>query len=242
VALSAIHKIVGKRRGSELIAITVDEGIKGYRDESISFATNLCRDMGIRHETLSFRSTFGFEMDSISKRNLLPCSYCGVFRRHCLNISAKKLEADVLATGLNLDDTAQSIFMNLARADVGKLARLGPHNVVQEGLVPRIQPLRDIPEKEVYLYAILNDIDIHNSQCPHSERAMRLKFKSLIGELEDEMPGTRHSILKAYDAIRPSLLKEYPRIELNECANCREPTAGRFCKACELVSTLEKDS
>ncbi len=242
VALYILHKILKVRRSPELVAVTIDEGIEGYRDESIEYANVLCRNLGVVHEIARFKEAVGYEMDSIAKRDVPPCSYCGVFRRRCLNITAKKLNADVMATGLNLDDTVQSILMNLSKADVGKLARLGPHTTAQKGLVPRIQPLRDIPEKEVYLYAVVNEIDFHDSICPYAERAMRLKFRSLVGALEDDMPGTRHSILKAYDEIRPCLLERHPQIDLIECESCGEPTTRKKCKACELIASLKRES
>jgi uncharacterized protein (TIGR00269 family) len=240
VALFMMHKILEDRKKPELIAITVDEGIKGYRDMSISFAKALCKSLGIEHVIISFKETIGNNMDNIVKKDVLPCSYCGVFRRHCLNLAAKESNATLLATGLNLDDTVQSVLMNFARADVAKLARLGPHTAQQKGLIPRIQPLRDIPEKEVYLYAVLNRIEFHNAECPYSDRAMRLRFKHIVGELEDDMPGTRHSILSAYDSIRPCLFEKYPQVAMNKCKNCGEPTLEKLCKACELVNRLKK--
>jgi uncharacterized protein (TIGR00269 family) len=240
VALYTMHNILKDRKGPELVAITIDEGIKGYRDESIPYAVDLCKTLGIEHIIVSFEDIIGKDMDSIVKNDVLPCSYCGVFRRHCLNVTAKKNSADVMATGLNLDDTVQSILMNLARADIGKLARLGPHTVHQEGLIPRIQPLRDVPENETYLFAMLNEMKFHDAACPHSDRAMRLRFREVVGLLEDDMPGTRHSILSAFDALKPCLLEKYPQIEMNRCGDCGEPTPEKLCKACELKATLLK--
>ena len=56
-------------------------------------------------------------MDEIAKNDpgTIPCTYCGVFRRKALNSKAKEIRADYLATGLNLDDTAQSVLMNFAK-------------------------------------------------------------------------------------------------------------------------------
>jgi uncharacterized protein (TIGR00269 family) len=238
VALYMMHRILKDRKGSELIAITVDEGINGYRDQSIPFAVDMCKKLGVEHIIVSFEEIIGKDMDSIVKNDILPCSYCGVFRRHCLNATAKKNNVDVLATGLNLDDTVQSILMNLARADIGKLARLGPHTVRQEGLIPRLQPLRDVPENETYLFAMLNEIRFHDATCPYSDRAMRLRFREIVGLLEDDMPGTRHSILSAFDSLKPCLLEKYPQIEMNRCRDCGEPTPEKLCKACELKATL----
>jgi uncharacterized protein (TIGR00269 family) len=241
VAFLMMHNILKNRKGSELVAITVDEGIKGYRDESIPFARELCKRLGTEHIVVSFEDLIGMDMDSIVKEDILPCSYCGVFRRQCLNVTARKSGVDILVTGLNLDDTVQSILMNLARADIGRLARLGPHSVRQKGLVPRIQPLRDVPENEVYLFAMINEIGFHDETCPYADRAMRSRFRDIVGQLEDDMPGTRHSILSAYDSLKPSLLHKFPLVDMNDCDRCGEPTPGEFCKACELLATLKRE-
>src|SRR2546422_4195320 len=169
----------------------------------------------------------------------IPCSYYGVFRRQALNVAAKETDADYAATGLNLDDTAQSILMNVARGDIDKLARLGPHERVQPGLVPRIQPLRTVPEKEVYLYAMLRGIRFHDGTCPYAERAQRGRFREILNRLEEDSPGTRHAIVRVYDRLRPAFMEHLPPTPLAECAACGEPTAGILCKACELRSRLE---
>ena len=38
------------------------------------------------------------------------CSYCGVFRRQALNIGAERSNADLIATGHNADDNAETGF------------------------------------------------------------------------------------------------------------------------------------
>src|SRR5436309_10598234 len=168
-----LHEILAARRDVGLLAITVDEGIASYRPEGLRFARALCEALGIEHRVVRYEDTVGWGMDEVvaADPTAIPCSYCGVFRRQALNVAAKETDADYLATGLNLDDTAQSILMNVARGDVEKLARLGPHERVQPGLVPRLQPLRMIPEKEAYLYAMRRGIPFHDATCPHAERA-----------------------------------------------------------------------
>src|SRR5438046_10355715 len=96
-------------------------------------------------------------MDEVLARDpgSIPCSYCGPFRRQALNRAAREVGADYVATGLNLDDTAQSILMNAARGDIEGLARAGPHEGRQPGLVPRTQRLRAILDRGVCLSAIL---------------------------------------------------------------------------------------
>ncbi|TLZ81133.1 MAG: TIGR00269 family protein [Methanobacteriota archaeon] len=230
------------RRDVELIGITIDEGIASYRPLGIEYARRLCAKLGIEHRVLAYEQTVGHTMDEVVSVDgeAIPCSYCGPFRRHALNRAAREVDADYVATGLNLDDTAQSILMNVARGDIEKLARLGPHETRQPGLVPRIQPLRMIPEKEVYLYAVLRGIEFHDATCPYAERAQRGRFREILHRLEEESPGTRHAIVSGYDQMRPLLQARYPPAPLNACARCGEPTVNEVCKACELRDRIAR--
>ncbi len=240
VAAFLLARILANRRDIELVGITVDEGIASYRPEGIAAARRLCEDLGIEHRVIAYEATVGHGMDDVVRRDAdaIPCSYCGPFRRQALNLAARDAGADYVAMGLNLDDTAQSILMNVARGDVEKLARLGPHDRVQPGLVPRLLPLRRIPEKEAYLYARLRGIPFNDATCPYAARAQRARFREIVNRLEEDSPGTRHAIVRGYDSIRPLLQGEFPAADLNPCARCGEPTVHDVCKACELRDRL----
>jgi len=240
-ALLLLHEYLGRRPDVTLEAITVDEGIAGYRPPSLETARAFCGQLGIPHHVVTYQETQGFEMDRVVQVDpgAIPCSYCGVFRRHALNEKASEIGADFLATGLNLDDTAESILMNVARGDVERLARLGPHEHIQPGLVPRLQPLRMVPELEIYLYAYLRKIPFHDAECPYAARAQRGRFKEIVHRLEAESPGTRHAIVRGYDELRPVIQSAWPPAKLRACARCGEPTVHELCKACELRERLE---
>jgi len=235
-----LSEFLGNRRDIELVGITIDEGIASYRPAGIELAKRLCGGLGIEHRVLAYEETAGRTMDEVVALDpaAIPCSYCGPFRRQALNRAAREVDADYVATGLNLDDTAQSILMNVARGDMEKLARLGPHETRQPGLVPRIQPLRMIPEKEVYLYALLRGIEFHDATCPYAERAQRGRFREILHRLEDDSPGTRHAIVSGYDQVRSLLQSKYPPASLNACARCGEPTVHNVCQACDLRERL----
>lgn len=241
VATYLMHDILGKRRDVELVAVTVDEGIDGYRPSSISFAERMCKEFDLEHRIITYKELVGWEMDDVVRADpeAIPCSYCGVFRRKALNTLARLVEADYLSTGLNLDDTVQSFLMNLGRADLDRLARMGPHESVQPGLVPRVQPLRTVPEKEVYLYALLKGIPFDDGTCPYAERAMRTKYREVLYNLELAAPGTRHAMLSTYDSLKPSLMGQFPPAKLSECQRCGEPTASELCQACKLLERLD---
>ena len=241
VALLLLHKILGCRQGVRITAITVDEGIQGYRAATVPKVRELCSSLGMEHAVVSFRELTGLDLDDMvrSSGEKQACTYCGVFRRRCLNQKAKELGVDLLALGHNLDDMAQSILMNFMRGDVERLARLGPHERVQPGLVPRIQPLRLIPEKETYLYALLGELPFSDVECPYAEHALRNEYRSIVDEMEHRHPGTRHSILGSYDRLRPLMRDGFPPAELHAC-ECGEPTLHERCMACEMLRKLKK--
>ena len=241
VVLHLINKIFSKRKNIEMIVFTIDEGIKNYRNNSINYVFENSKKLDIEYKIISFKKIIGKTMDEIahSENDIGYCSDCGVFRRLCLNNISKKLKISKLIMGHNLDDMSQSIMMNFVNGDIKKLARLGPHMKIQPGLVPRMMPLRLIPEKEITLYALLQKISYHDGECPYAINAYRGVFRDIINTLEYKNPGTRHSIIKSYDNIKNLLTKSYPPTELNSCIRCTEPTSQEICKVCTLKSKLK---
>ena len=241
VTLFILKKALEQRRDIKVVAITVDEGIAGYRPKTLEKAKELTEMLGIEHHLISFQDEVGRTMDDIAKATgeKGPCTYCGVIRRRCMNKVAREVGADVLATGLNLDDTAQSILMNFTRGDVERLARLGPHLKVQPGLIPRIQPLRSIPERESFLYAMLRGLPFSDDECPYADLALRNEYRSIVDGLEAKHAGTKFAILASYDAIRQSLAERFPQADLRLC-ECGEPTCNQRCMACELLEEVRK--
>lgn len=239
LTLYLLEEILRPMKDISLSAIIVNEGIEGYRDVGLPIARNFCRNLDIELIETDMKSVFGITLDEISKRERVQgtCTYCGVFRRRLMNAAAREIRADYLATGLNLDDTAQGIVMNIFRGDIEKLARMGPHDSVQEGLVPRIQPLRKIPEKESLLFCLQEGLKFHDLECPYAHEAVRNTYREMIAKMEEEFPGTRYSILSSYDSIREALRDSYPPVHLNLCL-CGEPTVGEMCKSCQLLEEL----
>lgn len=242
VTLRMVKKILGERRDSDVVGITIDEGIDGYRPSSLDIAEAEYEELGLDYRLESYEERFGMPLDEmVDSCDENPCSICGVLRRWLMNKLAKEMDADLLATGMNLDDTSQSILMNFCRGDMEKMARLGPHERVKEGLVPRIAPLRKTPEKESYLYAMLSGRDIHGKECPYAVTALRGLYRDLLGELEDNTPGTRFAILSSYDKIKDLLDQKYGGdTELAECEICGEPTMEGVCRACEMLEDLKR--
>jgi tRNA(Ile)-lysidine synthase TilS/MesJ len=183
--LYVLDRILADRladRRVELFAITVDEGIKGYRDDTMKLARKVARDLDVRQEIVSFRDEYGFDLDRAVQDGAMPCTVCGVFRKNALNRAAKRLGATKVATGHNLDDEAQSVMMNYLKGDMERLARFRPRRR-QPGLVPRIKPLREVPEKEVALYGMVRGFYEESIECPYA----RLSFRSDVRDMMNRM-------------------------------------------------------
>ena len=241
VTLYLLNKIFGKERKIKLFPFTVDEGISGYRDSGLEKARDLCSDLGLEHHVISFSDNYGRRLEEIveeDRTNTIPCSHCGPMRRNLMNKISRLNFSDYVALGINLDDYAQSILMNVVKGDIKRLARMAPHDFIRETLVPRILPLRKIPENEVMLYAVVNGIKFDSGWCPFYGRAQRNRFRQIIADLEEESPGTRHALVKFHDELKPILSNSIKHEELGKCTICGSPTANEICAVCRDLSEM----
>ncbi|MFC4248890.1 TIGR00269 family protein [Natribaculum luteum] len=252
VLTKILHDTFAKDPRIELVGLTIHEGIEGYRDESLAACVDLTDDLGIRHEVVSYEEEFDIRMDDVVEddpENMAACAYCGVFRRDLLSRYAEMFDADLLLTGHNLDDEAQTALMNFLEGDVAQIAKhfdasLGPlsEREEQEEFVPRAKPLRDVPEKEVALYAHLANLPAHITECPHSSEAYRGEIQQLLYDLEENHPGTRHSILSGYEELAGIVADQYAaddeRDDLRECIECGATTTRERCRKCALLESI----
>ena len=231
--LFCLHRILSGQ-DVEIVAITVDEGIAGYRDDTILAARAIAERLGVEQQVVSFREEYGQSLDEmVVGRHVAPCTYCGVFSKHALNRAAKSLGADKIATGHNLDDEAQTVMMNYLKGDMERLMRLRPRRA-QKGLVPRIKPLRAVPEKEIALYCMLNDVFFLSRECPYANLSLRSEVRDMMNILESGFPGTKLSTVRGFERMAEEEQDRWPQIELFACRQCGEPCVGERCKACEL--------
>lgn len=244
--LHVLAKIERRYPKAELVAVTVDEGIEGYRDEALKIAAENCKQLDIEHVIVSFRTLFGKTFDQMSRRmnqkgdaNLTPCAYCGVLRRKALNIAARKIKADKLATAHTLDDETQTILLNIFHGDVLRIAKEKPvTDKVHPKLVQRIKPFCEIPEKETALYAYVKGIEFQSTPCPYASEALRNDARAILNDLEIKHPGMKFSIFKSIERIRPALEKEANAEGLNECTECGEPTTESVCRTCQMLKEM----
>lgn len=244
VMLHSLHEIQ-KDLPYELVAVTIDEGIKGYRNRTLEIAKNECKKLGVEHVVYSYEKEAGKTMDEIVEENPedIPCSHCGVLRRYLLNKSAREVGADKLAVGHNLDDMAQTVFMNIMRNEPSRLARLNEPMLKNDRFVERIRPLQWTPEREVAIYALLKEIELERMDCPYARWAFRGYVREMLNKTEEKYPGTKFKIVNSFFSMEDALRGKFSlNAKLEVCTSCGEPcsTAG-LCQYCKTIKLIRRN-
>ncbi len=244
--LQILSKIEKKHSTASLVAIIVDEGIRGYRDEAIEIATNACKKLDIEHQVTYFKKLYGVTLEEIVERmrqtpktRLSPCAYCGVLRRRALNVAALKVGANKIATGHTLDDETQTILLNIFHGDVPGIAREKPvTEVVHPRLVQRVKPFCEIPERETALYAYVKKIKFQSVPCPYSSEALRNDMRLMLNRVEEKHPGTKFTVFRSIEKIRSALEVCGKKEGFKECRECGEPASLDLCKTCQMLKQV----
>jgi len=246
--LHILAKIEKDYPKASLYAVTVDEGINGYRDQALKFAVKNCRKLGVEHKVTSFKDLFGVKLDELVKlieektrarSGLTPCAYCGVLRRRALNVVAREAGVDKLATAHNLDDETQTILLNMVHGDALRIARVKPFLTERHPkLVQRVKPLCEVPEKEIAFYAYLRRIEFQGVPCPYAFTALRNDIRVMLNRMEEKHAGIKFTLFKSAEKIRPALEKMAEEVKLRECKFCGEPTVDGVCKVCSMLQEL----
>ncbi|KAH7729573.1 Protein TUT-1 [Aphelenchoides avenae] len=224
--------------GLNLILLCIDEGIKGYRDDSIKEVRKNEQDLGLPLTILSYKDIYGWTMDEIvakiGKKN--NCTFCGVFRRQALDRGAMKAGAVKLVTGHNADDLAETVLMNVLRGDVARLQRCASAITGSEGSLPRVKPLKYSYEKDIVMYAHFRKLNYFSTECIYSPNAYRGYARSFIKDLERERPKVILDLIRSGESL--ALSEDVSLPTLSTCERCGYISSQRLCKACLLLHGL----
>ncbi len=237
VLLHLLATVFRPENALELVAVTIDEGIAGYRDETVRAARELAARLEVPHRVVSFEEAFSRGLDDLlSGRETRACTVCGVLRRRLLQQAARELGADRLSTGHCLDDEAEAVVMNWLRGDLHRVTGARPSG--GEGLlVPRLKPLAGLSEKEVVSYALLRDLAFDLPECPYTRHALRAGVRGMVHRAEFSAPGTLGRIVGGQRALEERLDGLLPDASFSTCPDCGEPVLGTICRACKLLDS-----
>ncbi len=233
---------------AELTALTVDEGIRGYRDEALKIAKRECRQLGVEHVVVSFEQMFGCGLDELVEKlrekrpdssGLTPCAYCGVLRRRALNSTARDIGASKLATAHNLDDETQTVLLNIVHGDPLRIGRARPvSSSVDSSFVCRIKPFCEVLERETTMYAYLKKIEFQGIPCPYASAALRNDVRSMLNRMEEKHPGLKYTVYRSAEKLWSSIESADKAEKPKNCRICGEPTVNEVCQPCMMLQGL----
>lgn len=200
--LASVLKTLNERHnyGLDLVLLSIDEGIKGYRDDSLETVKRNAVQYDMPLKIVGYDELYGWTMDqvveTIGKKG--NCTYCGVFRRQALDRGSKMLGIKHVVTGHNADDVAETILMNLLRGDLSRLSRSTSIVTGSDASeVKRSKPLKYAYEKEIVLYAHHKKLDYFSTECLYSPEAFRGSARTLIKSLERVRPSAILDVVRS---------------------------------------------
>jgi cytoplasmic tRNA 2-thiolation protein 1 len=240
--------------GVEFVLLSIDEGIHGYRDDSLETVKRNKLQYDMPLQVVSYSELYGWTMDQIvaqiGQRN--NCTYCGVFRRQALDRGAAKLGINHIVTGHNADDMAETVLMNLFRGDVARLDRCTAITTASEETdsIKRSKPLKFAYEKEIVLYAHYKKLDYFSTECTYSPEAFRGTARALIKNLEAVRPSSIIDIIRSGEQFTlrrklrsrqqnpANVVRKRIPPTLGRCERCGYMSSNKLCKACVLLEGL----
>lgn len=173
------------RYGLDLFLLSVDEGISGYRDDSLDTVRRNELQYGIPLRVVSYKELYGWTMDEIvaqigTKNN---CTFCGVFRRQALDRGAVLMAATKVATGHNADDVAETVLLNILRGDVPRCVAC---STVRGSWPAPVSP--PLPFRPVCLLPSLNSFLLDYTRSPAPGRLRLGRCVNIITGEDSPLP------------------------------------------------------
>ncbi|XP_038059022.1 cytoplasmic tRNA 2-thiolation protein 1-like [Patiria miniata] len=240
--LAYIMKLLNERHdyGLDIVLLSVDEGITGYRDDSLETVKRNQMQYDLPLKIVSYEELYGWTMDAIVKQIGLKsnCTFCGVFRRQALDRGALLVKADKIVTGHNADDIAETVIMNVLRGDVARLRRCTAITTGADGALPRCKPFKYTYEKEIVMYAYFKKLDYFSTECIYSPNAYRGHARTYLKDLEKIRPSSIIDIIHSGESL--SIKKDVKMPTQGTCTRCGYISSRPLCKACVLLEGLNK--
>ena len=226
--------------GYDVHGLYLGLGIGEYSRESAAYARAFAERRSVPLVEVDLPQDLGFDIPTGSRAaGRVPCSACGLSKRHLFNQAAREGGYDVVATGHNLDDEAAVLFGNVLRWSTDYLARQLPVLPAGNGFVRKVKPLVRLGERETAAYCVIRGIDYIVEECPMAEGNKHLAYKEALNAIELESPGSKAAFYfgfldKVSHHFRPEAVAE--QSDLRRCVSCGSATPGDVCAFCKLRS------
>lgn len=223
-------------------AITIDEGIPGYRNEALEIVQTFCAKLNVEHKVFSYKELFDLTLDEAldlrGNEKTSSCSICGTLRRRAIDHAAKDIGADVIATGHNLDDTLQTFVINMLSGDTTKIGWMDPDT--STNTLRKIKPFCEIYESEIVFYAFTNDIPFQTEPCPHMNEGIRTEIREFLNSLEGKHSGIKNNLYQSIIKVS-QIVKNTNHKQKIICVKCGNECTGEICSVCNMVLKLKEN-
>ena len=241
-SLALLHVLskMAKNHNFRIHAITIDEGIPGYREEALEIVRKFCKDLGVSHSVYTYKDLFDLTLDESLKlrdeEKMSSCTICGTFRRRAMDHATRDTGANAIATGHNLDDTLQTFIINTLSGDTNKIGWMDPDT--SDNSIRKIKPFCEIYESEIVFYAFTNNLPFQTEPCPHMNEGIRTEIREFLNKLENSHSGVKNnmykSVLKLSQIVGDSNYKQK-----TSCLNCGNECTGKICSVCKMIVNLK---
>jgi len=220
--------------------LSIGLGIGEYSTSSSSYSRQFADDRGLNLIEVDLATDHGFTVPEAAERtNRVPCSSCGLSKRHIFDSVANEGNYDVVVTGHNLDDEAAVLFGNVARWQTDYLGRQSPVLEAGQGFPRKAKPLVRLGEREMAAYCVIRGIDYIVEECPMAAGNKHLTYKELLNGMEVESPGFKFAFYHGFleRAVDRFATDERDDV-IGQCEQCGGPTSGDVCAFCRLIERV----
>lgn len=221
-------------------------GIGDYSASSQDYAEAFARERGFDLKVLELREEFSFDVPTAARATRrVPCSACGLSKRHVFDSYAKEHSYDVVVTGHNLDDEAAVLFGNTLRWDVDYLARQLPVLPSRSGFPKKVKPLIRLTEREMAAWCIVRKIDYIVEECPLAVGNRHLNYKAALNTIEEASPGSKASFYLGFlERMAPLLADRHESglLTVHPCSTCGAPTGSEDSLECAFCRLRARSS
>lgn len=219
-------------------ALMIDLNFGKWSEKNLNNAKLFCNQIDVKLKVVNVKKELKYEMDLIqkilkNKKNLSRCYVCGIIKKWLLNKWARKLKADKIATGHNLDDECQSVLMNFLKGNISNGINTGPKTGGNNKLnfIQRIKPLFYIPENEIKKYIEKKQFNILYKKCPYAVETYRVEIRNWMKSISDN---EKLKVVSGWQKVIPKLkIKKIKKIQ--KCNICKEFCSGDICSACKII-------
>ncbi len=227
--------------GYDCDGLYIGLGIGEYSDVSGRYVRAFAEQRGLHLIEIDLRDDYDYDIPTaaaVTRR--VPCSACGLSKRHLFDAAAIDGGYDAVVTGHNLDDEAAVLYGNVMRWQTAYLSRQRPTLDAEHGFPRKIKPLVRLSEREMAAYCVLRGIDYQVDECPMAIGNKHLRYKEILNATEAASPGSKHAFYFQFLRNAVHRFDDDPEATtLGTCERCGSPASSDICSFCRLVERTQ---